>query len=144
MFTGIVKALGTVGQSSPTTEGKRLKIYCEEMISDMEIDDSVALNGVCQTIVTLGKDYFEVDTVHVTLEKTSLGQLRPGEKVNLELALRPMDRMGGHFVQGHVNGLGKLLKINSTGKNFEVDFGFPKELGKYIVREGSITIDGIA
>lgn len=144
MFTGLIKEIGTIRKISPTTEGIRICVESVNLIKDIKIDDSVAINGVCQTAVKVSENSFEVEAVKVTLEKTSLGQLRQGDPVNLELALRPIDRMGGHFVQGHVNGVGEIGAIAKNGKNYVLRVKFKEELNKYIVKEGSIAIEGIS
>jgi riboflavin synthase len=114
------------------------------LIKEIAIDDSVATNGVCLTATKINGDTFRVQAIHMTLEKTSIGYLKSGDKVNLELSLRPQDRLGGHFVQGHVNALGKIVKIATIGNNWEVEVSFPTDLRKYMISEGSITLDGIS
>jgi riboflavin synthase len=144
MFTGIVKERAKVKSMTRTSSGMRLSVYSSVLLKDMQIDDSVSINGACQTVVKKGDSFFEVDTVFTTLDKTTLGDFRPGEEVNLELALRPIDRMGGHMVQGHVNAVGEIARINKNGDNYQVSIKLPKEQFKYIVKEGSITLDGIS
>ena len=143
MFTGLIKDIGTIKSIKKNSEGAEITIN-SKLCSDIEIDDSVATNGVCLTATSITENSFTVQAVHMTLKKSNLGELRLGSKVNLELALRPIDRMGGHFVQGHVNAVGKFKNANSFGKNWECEFSAPKNLFKYIVNEGSITIDGIS
>ena len=143
MFTGLIKDIGTITKILPNSEGKEFVIKTK-LIKDIEIDDSVATNGVCLTATKISDDSFHVQAVHVTLKKSSLAHLKVGSQVNLELALRPMDRLGGHFVQGHVNGVAKIDHIVNMGKNFEIRLAAPRELFKYIILEGSITIDGIS
>lgn len=108
----------------------------------MNIDDSVSINGACQTVIKKTSDSFSFQSVHVTLEKTTLGKLTRGSRVNMELALRPLDFMGGHMVTGHVNCLGTLISVKNMGKNIEAWIGVPREQMKYIVKEGSITLNG--
>lgn len=144
MFTGLIQEVGTIDAISTNTEGKEFIIRAPSLIKEISIDDSVATNGVCLTATKITGDTFRVQAIHVTLEKTSIGHLKKGDKVNLELSLRPQDRLGGHFVQGHVNALGKILKIATTGNNWEVEVSFPQELRKYMISEGSITLDGIS
>ena len=117
--------------------------YKTKLAQDIHIDDSVATNGVCLTAIKVDQDSFTAQAVHITLKKSNLAALKLGQKVNLELALRPMDRMGGHFVQGHVNGVGALLKKTDLGKNIEIEFSAQKSLFRYMIPEGSIAIDGI-
>jgi riboflavin synthase len=144
MFTGLIQELGTIQSISSNAEGKEFIIKAPNLIKEIEIDDSVATNGVCLTATQIKGDTFKVQAIHMTLEKTSIGTLRVGDKVNLELSLRPTDRLGGHFVQGHVNGLGKIKSIKTIGQNWEIEVAFPKELRKYMISEGSITLDGIS
>lgn len=144
MFTGLVKDIGTVVSITPNAEGKEFIIKAPKLCNEINIDDSVATNGVCLTATKIKDNTFTVQAVHVTLEKTSIGHLRPGDLVNLELALRPIDRLGGHFVQGHVNGTGKITKITSHGKNYDLTLSAPKDLFKYMILEGSIALEGIS
>ena len=144
MFTGLVKEIGTVKTVTQNTEGKEFIIHAPKLISEIQIDDSVATNGVCLTATEVKGENFKVQAVHMTLEKTNIGELRPGSKVNLELALRPMDRLGGHIVQGHVGGIGSFKHVVKRGKNYELTISFPNELRKYFIEEGSIAIDGIS
>ncbi|MCB9091010.1 MAG: riboflavin synthase [Halobacteriovoraceae bacterium] len=144
MFTGIIKELGTVKKITENKEGKEFQISCPQLVDNIEKDDSVATNGVCLTATALSPDSFTTQVVHVTLEKTSLGSLKEGSKVNLELSLTPTTKMGGHFVQGHVNTTGKVLEITPIGKNWVFKFELPKTIRKYVVKEGSIAIDGVS
>src|SRR4051812_25401996 len=111
MFTGLIQELGTIQSVTQNAEGKEFVIKAPALIKDIQIDDSVATNGVCLTATQIKGDTFKVQAIHMTLEKTSIGHLKAHDKVNLELSLRPHDRLGGHFVQGHVNGLGKIKSI---------------------------------
>ncbi len=144
MFTGLIQEVGTIESITTNPEGKEFVIKAPYLIQEIKIDDSVATNGVCLTATKIQGDTFRVQAVHMTLEKTSIGSLKPQDKVNLELSLRPHDRLGGHFVQGHVNALGKIKQIQMTGKNWEIEVSFPKELRKYMISEGSIALDGIS
>lgn len=144
MFTGLIQELGTIQSISSNAEGKEFIIKAPSLIKEIEIDDSVATNGVCLTATAIQGDCFKVQAVHMTLVKTSLGALRPGAPVNLELSLRAQDRLGGHMVQGHVNALGKVKAIKTIGENWEIEVSFPPELRKYMISEGSITLDGIS
>ena len=144
MFTGLIQEVGTIVSVTQNADGKEFLIRAPELISEIKIDDSVATNGVCLTATKIEGDAFRVQAIHVTLEKTSLGHLKVGSKVNLELSLRPMDRLGGHMVQGHVNALGKIKKIEKTGNNWEIEVSIPTDLRKYMISEGSIALDGIS
>lgn len=144
MFTGLIKDIGIIKSIHSNAEGKEFIIQSKKLYSEIQIDDSVATNGVCLTATEIKGDTFKIQAVHVTLEKTNIGSLKVGDKVNLELALRPMDRLGGHFVQGHVNGVGKVKGINPRGNNYEITMQAPAHLFKYMIPEGSIAIDGIS
>jgi riboflavin synthase len=144
MFTGLIQEVGTIVSVNENAEGRSFLIKAPGLIQDIAVDDSVATNGVCLTATAIEGDAFRVQAVHMTLEKTSLGKLKARDRVNLELSLRPTDRLGGHFVQGHVNALGRIKRIEKKGENWEIEVTFPKELRKYMISEGSITLDGIS
>lgn len=144
MFTGLIQEVGTIKSITTNTEGKEFVIEAPNLIREIAIDDSVATNGVCLTATKISGSTFRVQAIHVTLEKTSIGFLKTGDKVNLELSLRPTDRMGGHMVQGHVNALGKIKNIEKTGANWEIQVEFPENLRKYMISEGSVALDGIS
>jgi riboflavin synthase len=144
MFTGLIQEMGTIKSIATNTEGKEFVIEAPGLIKEIAIDDSVATNGVCLTATKISGNTFKVQAIHMTLEKTSIGYLKQGDKVNLELSLRPTDRMGGHMVQGHVNALGKIKNIEKTGENWEIQVEFPENLRKYMISEGSIALDGIS
>jgi riboflavin synthase len=144
MFTGLIQEVGTIVSVVQNTEGKEFIIKAPSLIKEIQIDDSVATNGCCLTATQIMGDTFRVQAVHMTLQKTSVGMLKSGDKVNLELSLRPNDRLGGHFVQGHVNAMGQIKQIKTTGENWEIEVGIPPELRKYMISEGSICLDGIS
>jgi riboflavin synthase len=144
MFTGLIQEVGTIVSVTSNTEGKEFIIKAPGLIKEIQIDDSVATNGCCLTATQIKGDTFKVQAIHMTLEKTSVGDLKSGDKVNLELSLRPQDRLGGHFVQGHVNALGKIKQIKTMGANWEIEVSIPADLRKYMISEGSICIDGIS
>lgn len=144
MFTGLIQEVGIIQSVSSNAEGKEFVIKAPALIKEIAIDDSVATNGVCLTATKIAGDTFRVQAIHMTLQKTSIGYLNTGDKVNLELSLRPQDRIGGHFVQGHVNALGKIKKIEKKGNNWEIEVSFPADLRKYMISEGSIALDGIS
>lgn len=144
MFTGLIKDIGKIHSIKSNATGKEFIIETKKLIKEIHIDDSVATNGVCLTATKIKGNLFHVQAVHVTLEKTSLGHLKIGSLVNLELALRASDRLGGHIVQGHVSDAGKMKKVTKKGNNYEVEISAPKALFKYIINEGSIALDGIS
>ena len=135
MFTGIVEELGTVARR----EGHRLRIAAEVVTSDAGIGDSISVNGTCLTVVVLGDGFWEADVVDETYSRTSLGALEPGDPVNLERPVRVSDRLGGHLVQGHVDGVGRVV---TPAPDLRVTV--PDDLLRYVVEKGSITIDGVS
>ncbi len=144
MFTGLVQEIGIVKSIIPNREGKQLVIKAKDVLSEIAFDDSISINGACQTATKIDVDSFTVQAVHVTLEKTTLGQLKIGDEINMELALRLSDRLGGHMVQGHINDISLIKKIDQTGENYLLSVQVSKNQMKYIVQEGSITLDGIS
>ncbi len=146
MFTGIIKDIGKVTGVTKRNGGLRLRVQYGNSaeFSTLSIDESVSLNGACQTVVAVGEGWFEVDTVEETLSKTTLGTLRQGSKVNLERAVRPLDRLGGHFVLGHVDCAAVVHEIRALGSSSELWIAFPDAFSPFIVSAGSITIDGIS
>jgi len=146
MFTGIIKDVGRVGGVTRRQGGLRLRVQFSNAaeFADLSVDESVSINGACQTVVALGEGWFEVDTVEETLSKTTLGSLHHGSLVNLERAVRPQDRLGGHFVLGHVDCAAVVEKIRELGSSREIWIAFPDAFSPFIVSAGSITIDGIS
>ena len=124
MFTGLIEELGAF----VANEGDRYRFAAEEVIEGTEVDDSISVNGCCLTVVALGDGWWEADVVAETIERTSLGNLRPGDPVNLERAVRYSDRLGGHMVQGHVDGIGTVL---NPGPDLRIRI--PEHLGRYLV-----------
>ena len=135
MFTGLIEELG----SFVANEGDRYRFAAEQVIEGTEIDDSISVNGCCLTVVALGDSWWEADVVAETIERTALGNLRPGDPVNLERAVRYSDRLGGHMVQGHVDGIGTVL---APGPDLRIRI--PENLSRYLVEKGSITVDGVS
>ena len=146
MFTGIVKDIGTIAGISSRGTSLRMTVRYknEHEFNDLAIDESVAINGTCQTVVALGDKTFDVDTIEETLKKTTLGFFAAGVPVNLERALRASDRLGGHFVQGHIDCVGKVLGVYDLGGSREIRIGFPEEFQPFIVPIGSIAVDGVS
>ena len=135
MFTGIVEELGHVA----SLDGPRLRIAADLVTSDAGIGDSISVNGTCLTVVDLGPGWWEADVVDETFSRTALGALGPGDPVNLERSVRVSDRLGGHLVQGHVDGIGHVV---SAAPDLRVTV--PHDLLRYVVEKGSITIDGVS
>src|SRR5579871_4010381 len=145
MFTGIVEELGTVESVQTRSAGARLKVRCSTVMQDMTEGASIAVNGVCLTAVDLRPDSFSADLAPETLRRSNLGDLRPGSRVNLERPLSPSGRLSGHIVQGHVDGTGEFLGLESLGdENWWLRVRVPAELDRFLVYKGSICIDGIS
>jgi riboflavin synthase len=143
MFTGLVQGLGTVAQVDPTPDGVRLEI-ATELGAELSQGDSVAVNGVCLTAVDPGADSFRADVMNETLRRSSLAGIEAGGQVNLELPLRAHDRLGGHVVQGHVDGLGTIAEVTEDGFARIVRIAADPGLLRYVVEKGSIAIDGVS
>lgn len=140
MFTGIVEEVGSI----VATPSGGLVVRAKTVIEDAKLGDSICINGTCLTVTRIEGDTFAVDTVPETLRRTNLGELRAGDPVNLERALLPTTRMGGHFVQGHIEGTGTLTELREDGEAWLLRFAVPPDLARYIVEKGFITIDGIS
>ena len=140
MFTGIIEELGTV-----IAAGTRLSVGCSTVLSDAAVGASIAVNGVCLTVAELRPDLFSADLAPETRQRSNLGDLRAGSRVNLERPLLPNSRLSGHIVQGHVDGTGEFLALDSLGDdNWWLRIRIPDELDPYLVFKGSIAIDGIS
>lgn len=144
MFTGLIEEVGIVSMKQVNAEGVLFHIFSTQIIDDLKVNDSVSINGVCLTVTNIYQDVFTVQAVHMTLEKSSLKLLSLSDKVNLERALRLNDRMGGHFVQGHVNSTGVFTRLENKGNNYLLWIKIPSSQFKYIVEEGSIALDGVS
>src|SRR6266436_7040434 len=144
MFTGIIEHLGTVESLKANAEGGRLKIHAPSVAKHLEISKSVAVNGCCLTVVEVDHEYFSADLSGETLRKTSLGEWKPGTRVNLEQPLTAGKEFGGHFVLGHVDTVGHVAHLTPEGDNWWYGVKVPEEFACYIVPKGSITIDGIS
>jgi riboflavin synthase len=143
MFTGIITELGTVEAVEGSDEGARLRIRAE-LASELEGGDSVAVNGACLTATSAGTGAFEADVMHQTLSLTTLGDLDSDSRVNLELPLRAADRLGGHVVQGHVDGTATVVEVSEDGFAKRLRLELPDELLPYLVERGSVAIEGVS
>ena len=135
MFTGLIEELGSFVSSA----GERFRFAANQVLEETTVDDSIAVNGCCLTVVALGEDWWEADVVAETVQRTSLGQLTPGDPVNFERAVRYSDRLGGHMVQGHVDGVGTVV---TPGPDLRIRTS--EGLNKYLVEKGSVTVDGVS
>jgi len=145
MFTGLVEEVGVVEALEPREAGSRLRLRASKVTEGLREGDSVCVSGVCLTAVGIRPGGFSADVSPETLQRSSLGGLRAGHLVNLELALQPSSRLGGHIVQGHADGVGTVLSLDLIGgNNWWLRVEAPPELDRYIVFKGSIAIDGIS
>ena len=145
MFTGIIKAKGSIAAMEKRGGDVRLRVTATELPwADYAVGDSISVSGVCLTAVHLHDDGFDTDVSVETLDVTTLGQLATGDSVNLEPALRVGDALGGHLVSGHVDGIGRLLARSDDARSIRMTFEAPRELARYIARKGSICVDGVS
>jgi riboflavin synthase len=144
MFTGLVADLGSVLAVERTGDGVRLAIEANGLLSELHEGDSIAVNGVCLTAVEVGERHFTADVMNETLARSSLQEVAVGYPVNLELPLRATDRLGGHVVQGHVDGLGVIDEVVQDGFSTRVRVRAPADVLRYVVEKGSIAVDGVS
>jgi riboflavin synthase len=144
VFTGLIEEKGRIVQSSKTPGGLKLVIEAPSVSTDVNVGDSVAVNGVCLTAVSVSPPMLSFDVVRETAERSTLGRLAPGSKVNLERALRATDRLGGHIVLGHVDGVGSIREIRHAGSEAVFCFEADPQIMQYIVGKGSVAVDGIS
>ncbi len=140
MFTGIVEEVGTVVAASPTS----LTVAARLVLEDLRLGDSIAVDGTCLTVTRRDDGRFTVGLQPETLRRTTLGQARPGQRVNLERALPANGRLGGHFVQGHVDATGRLVSVRPEGEARVLRFSAPREVTRYVVAKGFIAVDGVS
>jgi riboflavin synthase len=144
MFTGLIQYVGKVAEIEQADTSARLSISCPPITSEIKVGDSVSVNGVCLTVTEFDNNSFAVDVMVQTLNLSSIGKLVVADAVNLELATKSQDRLGGHIVQGHVDGLAQIVAITQEPKWQRVDLKLPDKLMKYVVAQGSIALDGVS
>ena len=144
MFTGIIEELGRVRGLERRGEGVRMTVEARVVTEGTREGDSIAVNGVCLTALDVGRDGFAADGSRETLQRSTLGSLRAGSPVNLERAVTPATRLGGHIVQGHVDGRGRFLSAEEHGGSWTVRIAYPPELARYLVFKGSVSVEGIS
>jgi riboflavin synthase len=142
MFTGLIREVGEVVSIEGSGDGARIELEAPATAAGAKIGDSIAIDGVCLTVVTTDDGRVAFDAVPETLARSSLGTLEPGSRVNLEPALRAGDPLGGHYVQGHVDGVGSVRSVEAEGEGRRIWFDTPAELLRYVVEKGSITVQG--
>ena len=144
MFTGIIEELGSIRSLVKTSGGALIEISARDVTGSTVNGDSIAVNGVCLTALNVKTDGFSADVSQETLDRSTLGRLNSGSRVNLERAVTPSTRLGGHIVQGHVDGRGKLISAIESGGFWTVKIGYPQELAQYFVYKGSVSVEGIS
>jgi riboflavin synthase len=147
MFTGIIEGTGKIESLERSSEGGRLRVNlsgADEIATGMKLGDSIAVNGCCLTVVEFDERHFSADLSAETLRRTSFGEKKAGDAINLERPLAAVGRLGGHFVQGHVDGIGRVTRLAREGDNWWLSVRVPDELRRYVAEKGSIAIDGIS
>jgi riboflavin synthase len=145
MFTGIIEAVGKIEKIEAKSGDSRFTINVGKLdVNDVALGDSIACNGVCLTAVEFGDSYYVADVSNESLALTTLGNIKPGHVVNLEKALTPSSRLGGHLVSGHVDGIGEIVAVKNESRSIQFEIKPPQDLAKYIAKKGSITVDGVS
>jgi riboflavin synthase len=144
MFSGIVETTGTITTIDHTNEGARLTLTTGLPLSEVSLGESICVNGTCLTVTVIGEATLSFDVSAESLRRTNLGDLKQGDQVNLERSLRLNDRLSGHLVFGHVDGVGRVKAIQPEGDSFLYTFEIPPDLGRYLVEKGSVAVDGIS
>lgn len=144
VFTGIIEELGSIAALEKSANGAKIKIAASVVANGTHEGDSIAVNGVCLTALNITSGGFTADVSQETLDKSTLGNLKTGARVNLERAVTPQTRLGGHIVQGHVDARGRFVSAVQSGDFWTVRVSFPKEIGQYLVYKGSVSVEGIS
>ena len=144
MFTGIIEEVGAIADISDAGDFRTLRVHARTVMSDLVIGSSIAVSGVCLTARTVGRTNFSAELSHETLNRSSLGSLAPGSLVNLERPMRADSRFGGHIVQGHVDGVGRIRRFHREGDAWNSEVEYPATEARYLIEKGSITVDGIS
>ena len=144
MFTGLIEEVGNITAITPNASGKLFRIAPHKVLSDLKHGDSIAIDGVCLSVVDINDNGFSVQAVHETLRRSTLGDIRVGSEVNLERAMQSTARFGGHIVQGHVDGTGEILALKREGQGAVFRVRVPSELTRYMVEKGSVAMHGIS
>ena len=144
MFSGIIETTGTITTIEQIDEGARLFFTSQLPLAEISVGESICVNGTCLTVTVVGDTTLSFDVSAESLRRTNLGDLRPGDLVNLERSLRVSDRLSGHVVSGHVDGVGAVKSVQPEGDSFLYTFTLPSELGRYLIEKGSVAVDGIS
>lgn len=144
MFTGIIEEIGYIKRITPAPRGIKLTVKAHTILDDIKLGDSIAINGACQTVIEFDNESFTVDVSSETIDITTFKNFNQGTRVNLERALKLSDRLGGHIVSGHVDGIGEFISKKEKGDTTILSFKVPENISRYLIYKGSITIDGIS
>lgn len=144
MFTGIIEETGKLEAVKWGPKSANLKIRAKKVLGDLKLGDSICTNGACLTVTAFGLNNFEVDVMAETMRSTNLGMLKPGEEINLERAMQLTDRLGGHMVSGHIDGIGKIIAFRKEDIAIWIDIEAPAYINDYIIMKGSVAIDGVS
>lgn len=144
MFTGIIEEIGKIAKTKPIAGGLSIKIEADNILNDINVNDSICIDGVCLTVTNFDESGFWVDAVGATLDKTTFVSVKTPSAVNLERSVKLNDRLGGHLVQGHVTGMGTISEIKKLGENYLLHINVPENLERYLIKEGSIAVNGIS
>jgi riboflavin synthase len=144
MFTGLIEEVGSVSSITGIDGGIRLRVVAQKVLSDVHVGASIAVSGICLTVVEYDESGFSVEVTGETLKRSTLSAIRVNRLVNLERAVRADQRLGGHFVQGHVDNVGKVIAVEPQGKSYWVGIELPEDLTAFVVEKGSISIDGVS
>lgn len=144
MFTGIIEEIGIIKEFSKSSTSAFITVECKKILDDVKVGDSIAINGVCQTVIKFDRSSFSAEISSETLSVTNFSSIKTGSKVNLERALTLQSRLGGHMVSGHVDGLSRVKKIQKMSEFYDLSFELSKELEKYVAKKGSVCLNGIS
>jgi riboflavin synthase len=144
MFTGIIEGLGTIAELRQSNQGKRLEVEADFLLDQTKVGDSISVSGACLTVVAIEGKCFKVDVSPETLAMTTFGRSKIGDRVNLERALRISDRIDGHLVSGHIDGVGSIKQKTNTGNATIITIGVTESLSRYMIKKGSVAVDGIS
>ncbi|MDO5015313.1 MAG: riboflavin synthase [Clostridia bacterium] len=144
IFTGIIEEVGKIENIQNGSESTIIKVKADKVLKGTKVGDSIATSGVCLTVTSIGEDFYTADIMNVSLKKTSLKNLKRNDLVNLERAMKLGDRLDGHIVQGHVDGVGKIVNIEKSPNNYKIEINTDREILQFIVSGGSVALDGIS
>lgn len=144
MFTGLIEEIGIVSSARRLTEGREFQISARAVLEDLQVGDSIAIDGACHTVTERNGDAFTVQSIATTLSRTTFGEFTEGRRVNLERAVPVGTRLGGHLVQGHVDGTGRIVSVEHLGEHVQIDFAIPPIVEDVTILHGSITLNGIS